>query len=76
MLLLPVLQKLEENVRELKEDVRLIKNRIDMLNPKCGANMTVETTVENPFEILRSFGFRANSLEEVSERLHNVLYKF
>ncbi|XP_066953182.1 uncharacterized protein [Macrobrachium rosenbergii] len=63
-LLLHLLQELKKDVQELKEDVRLIKNRMDMLDPKCGENKTVETTLENPFEILRSFGFRANSLEE------------
>lgn len=68
--MLLLLKKLEENVRELKEDVGFIKNRIDV-NPKCDAN----ATVENPFEILRSFGFRADSLEEVSESQHVVLYK-
>ncbi|XP_045105196.1 uncharacterized protein LOC123500574 isoform X2 [Portunus trituberculatus] len=57
--MLLLLKKLEENVRELKEDVGFIKNRIDV-NPKCDAN----ATVENPFEILRSFGFRADSFEE------------
>ncbi|XP_066959021.1 uncharacterized protein [Macrobrachium rosenbergii] len=61
---LHLLQELKKDVQELKEDVRLIKNRMDMLDPKCGENKTVETTLENPFEILRSFGFRANSLEE------------
>ncbi|XP_066953180.1 uncharacterized protein [Macrobrachium rosenbergii] len=67
-LLLHLLQELKKDVQELKEDVRLIKNRMDMLDPKCGENKTVETTLENPFEILRSFGFRANSLEELLEQ--------
>ena len=61
----------KEDVRALKDDLSLLKNRIDMLDPKCGEHKTLETTLENPFEILRSFGFRADSLEEVSELLHN-----
>ena len=74
MVLLPLLRELKKDVGELKEDVRLIKNRMCKCNPKSGANKTVEITVENPFEILRSFGFRANSVDEVSELLLNALY--
>ena len=77
MLLRPLLREvIQENVRELKEDVLLIKNKMEAyLNRECTcrAKKTVETTLENPFETLRSFGFKASSVEEVSELLHNVL---
>ncbi|MPD06595.1 hypothetical protein E2C01_102414 [Portunus trituberculatus] len=63
-------------LQELKEDLHIIKNRMDMLNPECGANKIVKSTIENPFEMLHSFGFKASALEKVSELLHNIFYKF
>lgn len=75
-LLREALQEILNSVQELKEDVRLMKNSMEAcLNRECTciAMKNVKTTVENPFETLRSFGFKASSVEEVSELLHNVL---
>lgn len=54
--------------------VRELKTKLDMLDH--ASNKVVETSVDNPLEVLRSFGFKADTVEEVSDILHIILYKY
>lgn len=58
--MIALLKDLQQEVRELKQEVRELKDKTG------NSSGSTELIIENPFEELKSFGFKAKSLEEVS----------
>ena len=58
--MIALLKDLQQEVRELKQEVGELKSKIG------NSSESTESIIENPFEELKSFGFKAKSLEEVS----------
>lgn len=53
-----LLKAIQQEVRELKQEVREMKGKTG------NSSESTELIIENPFEELESFGFKAKSLEE------------
>lgn len=58
--MIALLKAIQQEVRELKQEVREMKGKTG------NSSESTELIIENPFEELESFGFKAKSLEEVS----------
>lgn len=63
-------ENLVKNTEDIKKDLQEVKEAVRIIQTKSTA-ASVEvpdtTCVENPFDVLRKFGFKAKSQKEVSE---------
>lgn len=68
-------QDLKQEVQDLKQEVQVLKQEVQELKSKIeNSSESTESIVENPFDELRSFGFKAASLEEVSNECDVIKY--
>lgn len=58
MSVIDLLRVLLQEVRDVKQEVRELKSKLE------NSSECTESIIENPFDELKSFGFKATSLEE------------
>ena len=66
--MITILEGIQQDIREVKQTLREMKSKREN-------SSEYECIIENPFDELQAFGFKAKSLEEVSG-LYSYMYIF